>query len=233
MSRNSERDEGVPGRDRPYTLREKAAEIRAAGGEPKPPITPREQIAEVVKRLRNEKGWSAAHLAEEMTKQGIQWDRYTVSNLERGRRENVTVAELFALSVALDVAPVHLLAPPEDNRYYQVTPAMDTEAVHVRNWIRGWPHSDGLPGGWTNRSRYIQNSPDSEDLIAVLTAAELAEIRTGAVMHALSKIPGGPAACPADVLAAADEAIKSWTQNPERWMVPDLRWLENKEKEQE
>ena len=48
--------------------------------------------------------------------------RSILADLEIGRRENISVAELLAFAVVPDVAPVHLLMPPESAEPYAVTP---------------------------------------------------------------------------------------------------------------
>lgn len=50
----------------------------------------------------------------------------------------VTVDELLALAAALNVAPTHLLVPPDDYRKpYRITSGTSERAVYVRHWIRG------------------------------------------------------------------------------------------------
>lgn len=99
-------------------------------------------IAQRVKQLRGRRGWTAAQLGEAASKHGIRWDRFTVASLETGKRQNVTVQELFALALALDVAPVNLLVPLDDSPY-QVTPRRSEGADAVRAWVRG---ESPLPG---------------------------------------------------------------------------------------
>ncbi|MGW2587987.1 helix-turn-helix domain-containing protein [Streptomyces virginiae] len=99
-------------------------------------------ISERARRLRRLKDWTAAELGERMASLGVPWDRSIVANLENGRRKSVSVSEWLALAVALDVAPVHLLVPPEGGRY-RPTPELEYEASTVRAWIRG---EEPLPG---------------------------------------------------------------------------------------
>jgi transcriptional regulator with XRE-family HTH domain len=102
-------------------------------------------VALRVRAARQRRGWSAERLAEEVTRAGVRWDRYAVTNLERGRRQNITVEELLALAYVLSVAPVHLLVPTDDGQAdFIVAPAVDpVPADDVRAWIRG---SAPLPG---------------------------------------------------------------------------------------
>lgn len=100
---------------------------------------PTRLIAERVKALRGRLGWTGQRLAEEMTNVGVGWDRSVVANLEAGRRRFVTIDELFALALVLQVAPVHLLVPPgmADKDPIAVTPTLPMPAYLVRRWIRG------------------------------------------------------------------------------------------------
>ena len=66
-------------------------------------------VAARMAELRKQRQWSATALAAEMTNAGVSWDRYIVSNLERGRRANMTVDELLALAEVLGVSHTALL----------------------------------------------------------------------------------------------------------------------------
>ena len=116
--------------------------------------TPTGTIAKRVREVREKRRLTAAQLAERMTKVGIAWDRNTVTKLETGRRANVSVAELLALAAVLDVAPVWLLVPANDDQPYQATPTQTEPAGVVRNWIRG---DRPLPG--TDWRLYVAEGP--------------------------------------------------------------------------
>lgn len=132
---------------------------------------PTRSVAQLVKKLRDNRGLSASALAQAMTDLGIRWDRSIVANLETGRRGSVSIEELLGLAYCLDIAPVHLLAGLDDAAQFPVTPTLSVPAADARQWIRGWPHSrDGLPG--TNGHRYRENTPASEDVMVTVTEAE-------------------------------------------------------------
>lgn len=105
-------------------------------------MTPLQTIARRVKELRGARGWNAAQLGEAVSKHGLRWDRFTVASLENGKRQNVTVHELFALALTLDVAPINLLVPLDDEPY-QITQTRTEDASTVRAWVRG---EAALPG---------------------------------------------------------------------------------------
>lgn len=104
------------------------------------PLTPHRAIAARVQELRKGRGWSAQRLADELRKVGIPWDRSVVANFETGRRASIGVDEMLALAYVLEVAPVHLVVPPDTDASveYQVTPeGVPEDPVFVRAWIRG------------------------------------------------------------------------------------------------
>jgi len=106
-------------------------------------IRPVEVVAHRVREVRGRRSLSGAQLAAKLREVGVEWDRNVVANLENGRRASVDVAELLALAYVLDVAPIHLLVPTDDERAYQVTPTTALDVDEVRDWVRGFA---GLPG---------------------------------------------------------------------------------------
>ncbi len=97
-------------------------------------------------------------------------------NPAKRRPRPVTVDELLVLALALDIAPVNLLAGTDDLAPYPVTPAVSVRTVVARRWMRGWPQSHGLPG-ITNQNRYLDTTPDSEDDVEHLTRGEYDKVR--------------------------------------------------------
>jgi transcriptional regulator with XRE-family HTH domain len=68
-------------------------------------------VASQVRRYRRERKVSGQKLCEKMSELGLDFPRSVLANLETGRRETVTVAELIVLAKALEVAPLELLIP--------------------------------------------------------------------------------------------------------------------------
>lgn len=106
---------------------------------PASPNTPVGTIGVRVADLRARRGYTATELGEKLEAVGVPWNRFTVKALESGKRQNVTVTELLALARVLNVAPVHLVVPPdaENDTLYQVTPSETVPAKTARAWIRG------------------------------------------------------------------------------------------------
>lgn len=120
--------------------------------------SPTATVAKRVREARRRRGLTADQLAQLLSEQGIPWERSTVAKLENGNRQNLTLGEWLALAVVLNVAPVHLLLPVDDDEgTYQVTPERTNQVDHTRGWIRGhWP----LPG--SNVVQYQGEMPEAE-----------------------------------------------------------------------
>ncbi|MGC4964638.1 helix-turn-helix transcriptional regulator [Streptomyces globisporus] len=103
---------------------------------PEQGIDPMQTVARRVFELRKRKGLSAAEVGQKMKDVGFKWDRFTVSNLENGKRQNVTLTEWLALAYVLDVSPLHLLVPLTEVEY-KVTPDRALPTARVRSWVRG------------------------------------------------------------------------------------------------
>jgi transcriptional regulator with XRE-family HTH domain len=142
------------------------------------PLTPTAAVAAKMRELRTDRGWSAAELARRMQAVGIPWERLVVTKLEKGHRQSVSVEEMLALSHVLDIAPVNLLIPWDDDAPCWVAAGMPAyPARQVRRWVRGWPHSAGLPGG--DPKRYVANTPPSEDDIVFVPEDEYQALMEG------------------------------------------------------
>jgi transcriptional regulator with XRE-family HTH domain len=102
------------------------------------PLDPQAVIGDRVGKIREARGMTRDKLAATLQDLGIDWSRLTVNRLEIGRREGVTVRELLALCLALEVSPVDLLVPAHlTDQAYRVAPRAIADAGNVREWIRG------------------------------------------------------------------------------------------------
>jgi transcriptional regulator with XRE-family HTH domain len=89
--------------------------------------------------VRKRRGWSQQELADRVTATGHRMHRLTVAKIESGgtRAQNASIADVLALAAALDVAPLHLLVPLDDDAAVAITPKEVHRAAVVRGWIRG------------------------------------------------------------------------------------------------
>lgn len=102
-------------------------------------------IAAHVRRLRRERGWSAAQLAMACATAGYPGlTRSTIAKIESGVRKTVTAAEVAGLAKALDITPTQLLssdlAPDSDARALTLWPADERqrlfELLASGTWVR-------------------------------------------------------------------------------------------------
>ncbi|MEY9942152.1 helix-turn-helix domain-containing protein [Streptacidiphilus sp. MAP5-3] len=114
-------------------------------------------VALRIKESRARRGWSAKQLAERCAERGlVRLTHSVLNNIESGRhnengqrKRDVTVDELLGLALVLDVAPIHLLALPE-NGETEVAVRVAPDVVLKDNagllqWVRGdapLPESD-------------------------------------------------------------------------------------------
>lgn len=113
-------------------------------------LTADQVVADQVRHLRGRSGLTQQELADTLG-----WTQSQVARLELGKRA-VTVADLLALSWALDVAPIYLLAGSFTGEI-PVIEQLRVPAGDLREWIRGY---DPLPG--MNYRRFFENIPDDE-----------------------------------------------------------------------
>jgi transcriptional regulator with XRE-family HTH domain len=102
-------------------------------------------IAERMRTLRDEARLSGPALATAMSKLGIPWNRTTVAKLETGRRESVSVRELLALALVLDVPPISLLADPKSNDLIPVAEGVEVGPWDALLWLSGAGTLDTRP----------------------------------------------------------------------------------------
>lgn len=118
----------------------------ATAGRRVSPRTLTAAIAQRVKTLRTTARLSGPALASEMNEQGIPWNRTTVAKLETGRRESLTVQELLALALVLDVPPVSLIADPRRDELIPVAEGVEVEPWEALLWMTGAGTLDLEPG---------------------------------------------------------------------------------------
>lgn len=129
------------------------------------PETPIGVLARRVRQVRTRREMTAEQLADRLRAVGVKWTRATVSKLETGLRQDVTLTEWLALARALDVAPIHLLTQPESagtteaeaTAPYHVTPVEVAAMNRVREWVRGLS-----PLGSTNPRWFYAETPAHE-----------------------------------------------------------------------
>lgn len=133
-------------------------------------------IAKRLRELRERRGITAEQLSERMRDVGVPFDKSVVANLETGRRRFVTVQELLALAHILDVAPVHLLLPIDNEAAaYAYTPNRTAEVWKVREWVRGHPYAAApyIGLGGVDPRKYLPEVPAVEMIYPLRPATPL------------------------------------------------------------
>jgi transcriptional regulator with XRE-family HTH domain len=98
--------------------------------------TLRATTVERIRELRRHRGMTQQGLADRINFLGAPIDRTAIAKIEKGSRE-LTLSEAFAFAWALDVAPVHLFVPTDDEDPIHIGPNMEAPPAEMRAWIRG------------------------------------------------------------------------------------------------
>jgi transcriptional regulator with XRE-family HTH domain len=69
----------------------------------------RDLVAETLRSIRSARGWSQDDLSEHLRRSGLDWTRSQITDLERGRRQDLTLSEVLLLAEALGIRPADFL----------------------------------------------------------------------------------------------------------------------------
>lgn len=94
-------------------------------------------VAAQLRRYRAERGISAQRLSDRCAELGFPIPRPVLSNLENGRRESVTLAELLVLAAALEIPPVELIIPIGHEKQVEILPDTVVPTWTAARWVRG------------------------------------------------------------------------------------------------
>ena len=103
---------------------------------------PSEVFAEQIRLQRGRKGWTQKQLAARLAKLGFVVHQTTIGKWEAGERR-ISLDEALAISVALDVGPVHMIAGSySDAAFTRPTIVLSSKSTAVsprqmRMWLRG------------------------------------------------------------------------------------------------
>lgn len=98
-----------------------------------------------IRHHRQMAGMTVVALAEATREMGHSVPRQSITALESGHREGVTLPEIFVLSAALGVAPGHLMLPIGTAATVEVLPGVDARTDAAWEWLAlGWA-PEGVP----------------------------------------------------------------------------------------
>jgi transcriptional regulator with XRE-family HTH domain len=149
-------------------------------------------IAANVLGLRTQRRLSGATLSRQVRELGAKtWTDSTISKLETGRRESVSVTELFALAIALDVPVPRLVADPRGTKAVPVAQGRELSSWTALLWLAGVARPDTKISGTTygHLDRLIQLGTELAEACSLvlphlgdgLTLPDLSGVREGTV----------------------------------------------------
>jgi transcriptional regulator with XRE-family HTH domain len=119
--------------------------------------TPHDVAIERIRQLRKRHGYTQQQLADQLNLLGAQTDRAAVAKVELGQR-GLSVNEAFLFAAVLNVAPVHLFAPTDDDDPISLGPNMTVTPHEMRRWVRG----EQPLGSWQDERIYYSEIPKEE-----------------------------------------------------------------------
>ncbi|WP_406457048.1 helix-turn-helix transcriptional regulator [Streptomyces sp. NBC_01622] len=103
-------------------------------------------IAREVRRYRLARGMSAQQLSDACEKLGAPIPRTVISNIENGRRTNISVAETIVLARALRVPPIALIYPAGYEEELEYVPGKRVDPMRAVKWFSGEMRIDERSG---------------------------------------------------------------------------------------
>jgi hypothetical protein len=94
-------------------------------------------IAREVRRHRDRRRLSAQQLADRTAEFGMAIPRNVLANLESGRRDTITVAEVLVLAGVLGVSPMELICPVGYDEEIEILPGREMDPLKASRWLDG------------------------------------------------------------------------------------------------
>jgi transcriptional regulator with XRE-family HTH domain len=117
---------------------------------------PSQVAAERIRALRKRHGWTQRQLADRLAELGSPVDRVAIAKIELGQR-GLPLDEAFVFALALDVAPINLFLPIEEEDV-QVASRTVASSATLRDWFVG-KHPLGGPDGGQDPRVYFSEVP--------------------------------------------------------------------------
>lgn len=127
-------------------------------------------VAEEIRRYRLARRLSAQQLADRCADLGMPIRRSVLANLENGRRDAITIAELLVLARALDVSPLLLVFPVGRREEVEALPERALPTWDAALWFFGEARLKDTPTGldveWADADDVVPLWERHERLIA-------------------------------------------------------------------
>jgi transcriptional regulator with XRE-family HTH domain len=105
-------------------------------------------VAAQLREARKSRGWTGSEMADRCSRAGLPISKSVLANIESGRpgddgrrRRDITVDELLALALVLDIAPIYLMGLPRDTEEsvaVAVAPEVSiSDPDQLLLWLRG------------------------------------------------------------------------------------------------
>jgi transcriptional regulator with XRE-family HTH domain len=94
-------------------------------------------VAREVRRHRDRRRLSAQQLADRTADFGMPVPRNVLANLESGRRDTISVAEVLVLAAVLGVSPMELICPVGYDTEIEILPGRKMDPQQASRWVDG------------------------------------------------------------------------------------------------
>jgi transcriptional regulator with XRE-family HTH domain len=95
------------------------------------------QIAREIRRHRDRRKLSLQRLADSTDEFGMPIPRNVLANLESGRRDYISVAEVLILAAVLSVSPMELICPAGYDEVIELLPGRMMDPLQASRWVDG------------------------------------------------------------------------------------------------
>jgi hypothetical protein len=187
------------------------------------------RVAREVRRYREAQRpkMSTQQLEERTAEVGMRIPRSVLANLESGRRETVSAAEVVVLAAALGVAPIELISPVGFDKQAEMLPGREMDPLSAMRWFTGELKLDmdgaattlRQPGTAEQSSTYLVEYHD--ELISRLRAQEADAAR--AVADAAARGADESALSAAQLRIGAVDEWRKFIREPLRRVRAEMR----------
>lgn len=133
-----------------------------------------------VKRIRSERGWTQAQLAERLAALNYPIGQPTLAKVEKGNRK-ISVDDAIALAIALNVPPLNLLLPDRLDAEVSLPGQRRARSLELRRWfdargpLLGMDESEYFSGA-NEFDRYLHRDQNRLAVIDIVESEALAAL---------------------------------------------------------